>query len=201
MKRFQRIVFPSHHRDPAASFPICKGFALVTLSSKADVQALTYAWPWDSEERTDTHATTEAEVNGQTVEERSARANRLRICTRASWEELRAEYLLYRQRLINEVNQHQDENEARWRKETTDRGRCKKSRGEDGSQGEQTRSTTPYEAGIRADSPYPTACLVFVRHVHPETNKTTLRTLFSQAWAEPNVAIDYIDYSKNMDSV
>ena len=172
----------------------------MTLSSKADVQALIDAWPWDSEERANSHATTEVEGDGRTAEEVSAKANHLRICTRARWKELRAEYLLYRQRLINEVNQYQDENEARLQKETTDQGRCKDSRGEDDSQGQSIRSTL-YEAGIRTDSPYLTACLVFVRHVNPETNKTTLRTLFSQAWAEPNDAIDYVDYSKNMDSV
>ena len=170
----------------------------MTLSSKDDVQALIDAWPWDSKERANSRATTtEGKGSDRTAEEGAAKANHLRICTRAHLEELRAEYLLYRQRLINEVNQYQDANEVHWPKETTDQGRCKDSRGMDGSQGEQIRPT----GIVPSVSTYPTACLVFVRHVHPETNKTTLRTFFSQAWAEPNDAIDYVDYSKNMDSV
>lgn len=57
-------------------------------------------------------------------------------------------------------------------------------------------------------SPYPLGCLLFVRNVHPETNKTTLKTLFSSGLtaggAEGGVlpeGIDYVDFNKGMDSV
>lgn len=54
---------------------------------------------------------------------------------------------------------------------------------------------------------YPVGCLAFVKHVHPETNKTTLRDLFSVAFAgQPSQSgqgtqIDYVDFQKGMDSV
>jgi len=54
-------------------------------------------------------------------------------------------------------------------------------------------------------SPYPLNCLVFVRNIHPETNKTTLRKLFSTAFgvaSSNNQAegLDYVDFTKGMDS-
>ena len=55
-------------------------------------------------------------------------------------------------------------------------------------------------------APYPPNCLVFVRNVHPETNKTTLRALFSAALSEggedlPPDGIDYVDFTKGLDAV
>ncbi|KAG6836024.1 hypothetical protein H0H93_012169, partial [Arthromyces matolae] len=56
-------------------------------------------------------------------------------------------------------------------------------------------------------SPYPYNSLVFVRNIHPETNKTTLRKLFSTAFASSLArseingdGIDYVDFAKGMDS-
>jgi len=202
MKRVQNIVFPPHHQDTPGSIPTCKGFALITLSSEDDVQTLLDAWPWDSKKHTDLKQDdmTVEKANNQSTEERSAKASGLRICTKARWEELRAEYLLHRQQLVDEVNQYQDEEESRRQEgplEEDDKVASSSKR----TQLPESTAQSQNEAGIHPDSPYPTACLVFIRHVHPETNKTTLRTLFSQACAESDNAIDYIDYSKNTDSV
>jgi hypothetical protein len=54
------------------------------------------------------------------------------------------------------------------------------------------------------DAPFPPGCLVFVRNVHPHTNRTALRGLLGRALAERGLAmetIDYVDYTKGMDSV
>ena len=48
---------------------------------------------------------------------------------------------------------------------------------------------------------YPPNCLVFVRNVHPETNKTTLRSLLANAFGGSVEKIDYVDYNKGLDSV
>ena len=67
-----------------------------------------------------------------------------------------------------------------------------------------------YVLPLDASAPFPPGCLVFVRNVHPETNKTTLKTLFSAhafgrdssaASSSSAVAIDYVDYNKGMTSV
>ena len=60
---------------------------------------------------------------------------------------------------------------------------------------EPTLSTLDYNA------PYPPGCLVHVRHVHPETNKTTLRKLFAKASSEDDAGIDYVDFNKGMITV
>jgi len=68
------------------------------------------------------------------------------------------------------------------------------------------------DLNIHANSAYPPGCLVFIRNAHPETNKTTLRSLFSHAREErvesgdpgrktDEDGIDYLDYKKGMDCV
>lgn len=56
-----------------------------------------------------------------------------------------------------------------------------------------------------ANSAYPPGCLVFIRHVHPDTNKTALRNLFLHIREEGGNSdedgIDYLDYTKGMDCV
>ncbi|KAG6373737.1 hypothetical protein JVT61DRAFT_5877 [Boletus reticuloceps] len=58
-------------------------------------------------------------------------------------------------------------------------------------------------------SPYPFDCLVFVRNVHSGTNKTTLKSLFGQAFQDqdqdgtrptPTMGLDYVDFTKGMDT-
>ena len=149
----------------------------------------------------------------------------LRILTKARWEELRAEYLLYRQELVDEINIFQDEGEV-----GVYNGGRKGYVGETHGQEEQeeprkinqiqvqkkariesrsTRSATnnPVDtAGIHSNSTYPPGCLVFVRNVHPETNKTTLRSLFLHAKGPTGIEVgddglDYLDYTKGMDCV
>lgn len=50
------------------------------------------------------------------------------------------------------------------------------------------------------DAPFPPGCLVYVRGVHPETNRTTLKALFAARGFGPD-ALDYVDYSKGMGTV
>ena len=154
----------------------------------------------------------------------------LRILTKAKWEELRAEYLLYRQELVDENNAFQDEGEVRvyeggrkgYLGETHDRDEQEDPGKSNQVQVQkrariQSRSTKSAAivavdtAGIHPNFTYPLGCLVFVRNVHPETNKTTLRSLFLHARG-PTVngiedgkkydgGLDYLDYTKGMDCV
>lgn len=214
----QNVTFPLHHRDQPGSIPVCKGFALVTLSTKDDVQALMDAWPWERTGRThgpsndDTVMDEKARTSTtQSQEMKSAINFGLRVCSKARWEGLKAEYLLYRQRLVEEINRYQDGEDT-----------CCNSKGKTivdaqhsnisdtasvavaGSKSEMIVAQEDSRLGLHADSRYPSGCLVFVRHVHPGTNKTTLRSLFKRAWKGEGTSedcVDYIDYSKNMDSV
>ena len=49
---------------------------------------------------------------------------------------------------------------------------------------------------------YPTGCLVFVKNLNPDTNKTVLRSLLASPFsAGSSGCIDYVDYTKGLDSV
>ena len=153
----------------------------------------------------------------------------LRILAKARWEELRAEYLLYRQELVDEINLSQNEGEVRvyndgrkgYMGETHDQEEQEDARHQIQVQKRapiQSRSTKSAAivandsvdtAGIHPNSTYPPGCLVFVRNVHPETNKTTLRGLFLHAKGPTGIeggkkdddGLDYLDYTKGMDCV
>ena len=153
----------------------------------------------------------------------------LRILAKARWEELRAEYLLYRQELVDEINMSQNEGEVRvyndgrkeYMGETHDQEEQEDPRHQIQVQKRapiQSRSTKSSAivandsvdtAGIHPNSTYPSGCLVFVRNVHPETNKTTLRSLFLRARGPTEIVVgkkdddglDYLDYTKGMDCV
>jgi len=213
LQRVQNISFPTRHEPEPDSIPTCKGFALVTLSCLDDVEALLDAWPWDPSSATVLKQDGMENVQpGLPVHENqeltSAKAFGLRICTKARWEELRAEYLLYRQRLVDEINQQQDAEFARRgvREIESKPSEALETRDSqmDHLKRKRSESSTAQTHHEVFGSRFPSGCLVFVRHVHPETNRTTLRTLFSRAWEESSAnkdVIHYIDYGKNMDSV
>ncbi|KAF8914388.1 hypothetical protein CPB84DRAFT_1841100 [Gymnopilus junonius] len=202
--KVQSVSFPPHHNDKPGSVPIGKGFALVTLSDPKDCQFLLETWPWDVGQPKIKDET------GRVQEplEKEARKYGLRCLSRSRWEELKAEYLIYRQELVEELNVES----AAQRKISTAISRIgpgqKSAPGPD-RKPEDARKLESLEAPtIDPNSRFPPGCLVFVRNVHPETNKTTLRTLFSQACqatdgsppASSADGLDYIDYLKGLDS-
>ncbi|THU99690.1 hypothetical protein K435DRAFT_937988 [Dendrothele bispora CBS 962.96] len=84
----------------------------------------------------------------------------------------------------------------------------------------ETRRQRRGETGITSkEPPYPTSCLVFVKNVHPSTNKTTLKKLFGRGFegfggavdGEEGSAggagevgggggVDYVNFNKGMDT-
>ncbi|KAF8806200.1 hypothetical protein BYT27DRAFT_7141780 [Phlegmacium glaucopus] len=251
--RIQNISLPSHHQDQPNCIPTCKGFALVTLSHNEDVTSLLKAWSWDHPRdamRSDRHLETggksalvnakakgkDKESLGEEISPFQVEATKfgLRVLTKAKWEELRAEYLLYRQELVDEINTFQDEGEVvgggrKRRSDDDTHDQDEQITEEDSQQRNQihvrksayTRSQSNKNAtvvgndsvgtaGIRPNSAYPPGCLVFVRNIHADTNKTTLRNLFLHArelgiesvvegGRNDDDGLDYLDYTKGMD--
>ena len=136
-----------------------------------------------------------------------------RALPKARWDALKDEYLEHRQRLLDEIARQDAPASAASsppleRRRQRQRGplatadaseervpRSARTRNPESEQ-EQASSLSP---SLDPGAPYPPGCLVFVRNVHPETNKTTLKALLS-AHAPPAV-VDYVDYSKGMVSV
>ncbi|KAF8165866.1 hypothetical protein B0H34DRAFT_690767 [Crassisporium funariophilum] len=239
LARVQNIAFPPHHQDQPPTLPTCKGFALITLAHSKDVRCLIEAWPWVS----DGDATFVRGKDGRkelrdseelTEEAREAKKFGLRILEKARWVDLRTEYLEYRGQLVDEINAFQDQDGG----ERDESGVPSSSSaipvpGATHAPGNlqphyQVRHPSPTKAqaqdppptapvpalAIHPNSPYPPGCLVFVRNIHPGTNKTTLRGLFlsvmkqgddlgsaSAREKEEGGGVDYLDYAKGMDSV
>lgn len=221
--RVQHVSLPPHHQDNAGDQPVCKGFALVTLQTQEDVEKLVQVWNWDRDD-----------VNDETGEETEIAKEALkfgfRTLPKARWDELKAEYLLYRTQLVDEINKFQDKSDAALgqivggtllsmlsdgeeTRPLSVAGKTKRQsekvaeldkEGEEGSTEHQTGDNgSPV---IDQWSPYPYGCLLFAKNVHPETNKTTLRALFSQASKAASCldnagdALDYVDFNKGMDT-
>jgi hypothetical protein len=130
----------------------------------------------------------------------------LRAITKARWDALNEEYLVYKRSLVDEVARTETE---MYRPD------------QDAPDHERSEPTTrPHpqpqtQMQTSLSSPYPFDCLVFVRNVHSGTNKTTLKSLFAQAFqdqdgsgqgherahAPTTAGLDYIDFSKGMDTV
>lgn len=72
------------------------------------------------------------------------------------------------------------------------------------------RLNIPTEVTTVTDIPtFPVGCLMFLKNIHPQTNKTTIKELLSRALADhagtgvlqDGSGVDYVDYQKNMDTV
>ncbi len=144
----------------------------MTLLNLEDVRLLLQDWTW---ERTDTSGTS------PTTEHEAAVKFGLRVLQKDRWDQLKEKYLAYRGELVDQIAAHQ--NNAPRPASISKRAR--------------SSSPPPQDNALSRDSPFPPDCLIFVKHVHSQTNKTTLRSLFSQAGSE----IDYVDFNKGMDTV
>ena len=74
-------------------------------------------------------------------------------------------------------------------------------RGLSGGQPEPSEVTVS-PADIVPSLHYPVGCLVFVKNLNPDTNKAVVRSLLASAFpADSSGYIDYVDYTKGLDSV
>lgn len=197
MPLIQGVTLLPHHQDKPGDQPVCKGFALVTLASSSDVDHLIKQWPWHRDLEGATMDSTVVD-SGEVAE---ASKFGLRVLIKARWEELKREYLAHRQSLIDEINASEDADPISHPLPPQREGRH-----------ELVAQAAPKEAVARSegqqlnfDSPYPFGCLVFARNVHPGTNKTALRTLFTTALkltlSSEGEGLDYVDFNKGMDTV
>ncbi|SJL02608.1 uncharacterized protein ARMOST_05939 [Armillaria ostoyae] len=180
--RIQSISFPPHHLDKPGDIPKCKGFALLTLLDVEDVQQLLREWPW-------TLVVFATDVKPAISEFQEATKFGFRALSKTRWDEMKDEYLAYRARLVKEIVSYEDEMAAH-------------------AATKRRRSPSPailsvpdtVETTLTSSSLFPPNCLVFVRNLHCETNKTTLRALFSKAFTSLPDGLDYVDFTKGMDS-
>lgn len=162
------------------------------MSNMEDVEKLLRLWPWDRNSMPPENTTVTDEV-------REAYKFGFRCLPKARWDELKDEYLAYRTKLLDEIIASEEGVSSL----------------PDLPPPPRTNEdyTAPVDSGplvpaMDLTSPYPLNCLVFVRNIYPETNKTTLRNLFFNAFKTAianheiqNEGLDYVDFNKGMDSV
>ncbi|KAJ7766631.1 hypothetical protein B0H16DRAFT_1242813, partial [Mycena metata] len=170
--RIQGISLPSHHSDDPGTEPKFKSFAVITLADGGDVEFLLATWPWS---RQPPHIDDSPNAS-------DAAKFGFRTLSKARWDELNSEYLNYRAKIIAEAPAA---------------ATLPLSVAQDAP--EPSRRLPSPAMSSAANMSYPQGCLVFVRNIHPETNKTTLRNFFAQA-VDAVEAIDYVDFNKGIDS-
>ncbi|KAI0313132.1 hypothetical protein OF83DRAFT_1175957 [Amylostereum chailletii] len=226
----QAVVFPHHHQDDPSTVPApkCKGFALVTLADSADADRLLAAWPWARDKPRDDGGEDgagdgseeeEEEEEGKAGEEarREARKFGLRMLAKRDWDALQDEYLAYRARLLAAAAREPPvaaRAPAPPPIPPVPSSSSSKRPHEASASPPPTYHATPripaqpqthpeqqeQEPRLDPHAPYPPGCVVYVRNVVPETNKTTLKTLFAAAASALQDAIDYVDYTKGLDT-
>ncbi|PIL37648.1 hypothetical protein GSI_01342 [Ganoderma sinense ZZ0214-1] len=216
--QIQAITLPPHHLDRPGTPPKCKGFALVTFACAADATRLATDWPW-LPRRTAVPHETEAETENRNrkateAREREAAAEEdavkfgFRALPKARWDALKEEYLAYRQTLLDAIADADADVQYGRQAETA----APSGEGPADPVYAPTRTRTTRDPGpgpefvappqppLAPSAPYPPGCLVFVRGVHPETNKTTLKALLGAHASRVAAAdaLDYVDYAKGM---
>ncbi|KAI9057683.1 hypothetical protein FKP32DRAFT_1660778 [Trametes sanguinea] len=213
--RIQCITLPPHHLDRPGDAPKPKGFAFVTFSDEADAARLATDWPW-LPRRAPSAPADQTRPGDASLAHDAAKVG-FRVLRKARWDELKEEYLSYRQRLLDQTAASAQHAAARGPR-SADHTRDITERPQHAA-AEPNAGLSADDAGPRnapAPSPssssasFPPGCLVYVRNVHAETNKTTLRALFgarafasasaAAATASAPAALDYVDYSKGMTS-
>ncbi|KAJ7481048.1 hypothetical protein B0H11DRAFT_1231407 [Mycena galericulata] len=177
--RIQAITPPAHHADDEGAEAKLKSFALITFADAADVESLLTAWPWIRRQ----HSGEDAPDASEAVK------FGFRTLSKARWDNLNAQYLSYRAKLLADIKEVEAPTSAA------------PPRPPSPARFEPERQTSPVSAPatLASTMSYPLNCLVFVRNIHPETNKTTLRNFFAKA-VDVKEAIDYVDFNKGMDS-
>ncbi|KAJ3864144.1 hypothetical protein EV359DRAFT_41648 [Lentinula novae-zelandiae] len=225
----QTISFPPHYLDTDADTSSfhqipklrtkCKGFAFVVFSSVDEVDQFSATWKWERARSGPVPVLIKADTSPSLLPRASsasshveARKHGFRGLPKTQWDALKDEYVAWRQKLLEQVLAEQDDDVD-----------------EEMNSALQTAKTLPTErptsvssVSLLAPPPtphphspsYPRNCLVFVRNVHPGTNKTTVRALFVNALSgkvgssisaggedrDSKNAIDYVDYTKGTDS-
>ena len=206
--RVECISLPPHYLDKPGDVSKCKGYALVTFSTKSHLEAVLRAWPW----RRGAPVPANDEHQNASPIMKEAHKYGLRTIPKARWDALNEEYLVYKRSLVDEVARTEAEMHR------PDQGTPDQERGEPAVRlrshpraQTQTQTETQTQTQTTPSSPYPFDCVVFVRNVHPGTNKTTLKSLFAQAFRDQDgsrqtdtlttAGVDYIDFNKGMDTV
>ncbi|KAI6034571.1 hypothetical protein BKA83DRAFT_4191928 [Pisolithus microcarpus] len=192
----QNVTLPPHYLDKPGDIPKCRGYALVTFSTTEQRDVLLRDWPWKRRPYDPTeHETLEVKKEAQRFG--------FRTISKMRWDQLNEEYVAYRQQLVDEIFEANKHAPSTYRADIpSETDVPTRVRPEDEDVPIRAPASPPPGGAPKTTiaSPYPYGCLVFVKNIHPETNKTTLKALFAKAFAGKPTGVDYVDFNKGMDS-
>jgi hypothetical protein len=203
----QSIYFPPHYQDPPDVIPKCKGFALVTLSESSATSHLLTRFPYHkhANNRRDAPADDDDDASPEELEARKAG---FRTLSKERWEALQSEYVEYRDALLRHVAASSAPAPTPARVSTVPASAVLSPFPNPPTSAVASVGRAKYASTSqppRAETPpgyYPPGCVIFVRHIPQDTNKTALRARFSAVLADDDpAALDYVDYTKGLDSV
>lgn len=201
----QRVTFLPHHLDKPNDKPKPKHFAVVILASPLHSKSLQTSWPWNlsSPERGVDWAGARIEEKARTLGIKHG----FRVISKTRWKQLTEEYVSQRDTVVKSLDIEKEEDAAPADLASTRTERHNVPDQPPPIEEEiQSRPETYLPANgvehpqTRVDSPYPYHCLLFVRNVHNQTNKTTLRKLFASRLEDTGKGIDYVEYTKGTDN-
>ncbi|EAU80548.1 hypothetical protein CC1G_09945 [Coprinopsis cinerea okayama7 len=217
LQRVQHVHLPPHHQAKPSEIPSFKGFALITFLHLDDAQHFLRAYPWmpdESAPSSNPEVSSELSKEGAEASQKALQYG-FRTLSKKKWDALRQEYQAYRQTLVSEISAFQTKPKPTSVAPTrTDAVRPPPdSKPQPTAPVTKTQEAVPPPAtdesnsSITNSSPYPYGCLVFIKNIHTETNKTTLKTLFGRALVpagvnptSPESGLDYVDFNKGMDT-
>jgi hypothetical protein len=123
-------------------------------------------------------------------EEFEARRAGFRTLSKEHWEALQAEYVAYRDDLLRHIAASSSSAAPAVHHPPASTSTL--------PQGDEHLAHVQTEAPLLS---YPPGCVIFARHVPQDTNKTALRALFASLLVDGSSALDYVDYTKGLDSV
>lgn len=203
----QAITFPPHHSSQKETLSRYKGFAFVVMDSPSSVNALCDTYPWspvDSAPPVQSATQQSTDKGGHQKHSPDPKAEAIKFGTRmlsmSMWNKFKDEYLEYQRRILT-VNKEVNGRELTGMPSSSTLEQETPVLVQNQTGISKIRPLPP-PAGIEFSprKTYPENCLVFVKNVHPETNKTTLRQLFASILSSPSL-LDYIDFTKGTDSV
>ncbi|KAF9266096.1 hypothetical protein L218DRAFT_95497 [Marasmius fiardii PR-910] len=190
--KIQAVTLPPHHLDKSGEEPKCKGFAFVIFSAIDHMELLLEKWPWEHNQ----NDPSDGAVGN--LDLKDAHRFGFRCLSKSRWDALKGEYLEYRAKLVQELVTF----DKGQRQAFSSQDLCASSE----TDGHEDVPMSKEPAPLSLLSPYPPSCLIFVRNVHPETNKTTLKSLFTKPFSstpqsgKETIGLDYVDYGKGLDS-
>ncbi|CAE6533749.1 unnamed protein product [Rhizoctonia solani] len=167
-----------------------RGQAFVVFVTHELTHAFCKRWNWNTPQRISATKCPELKSGGRwsrDIAEETAEACGFRSLSKSQWDKLKAEYLEHQSRVLKQAPRHPKVDKV------------------PATSTENLPAPVPAQQPGQISAPRPTphpppfppGILVFIKRLHPETNKTTLKTLFGRG--APN-GVEYIDFQKGIDS-